>query len=202
MKKQFMKLAVVALLLGGAQTADAQNWRNAPQSHFGIRAGFSDTNTLADDWDGDYSSKDLFGPMFGVAFDTKIAKLPFYFETGAYFMNRGQKYSIDDWENERPSHHRTTYTENNNSIVLPAMVSYHAYINKEMSFQPFMGPFVSFGLEDSETDYGLRMGCGFNVKQFYVNMGMDIGLRNDFETHEGHVSSFFMTVGWNFLGKR
>ena len=197
-----MILPVIVFLAGGVQTAGAQNWHNAPQYHFGIRAGFSDTNTLSDDWDGDYSSKDLWGPMLGVAFDTKIAKLPFYFETGAYFMNRGQRYSVDNWENERPSHHRTAYSDNNNSIVIPAMISYHAYINKDMSFQPFMGPFVSFGLEDSETDYGLRMGCGFNVKQFYVNMGMDIGLRNDFETHEGHVSSLFMTVGWNFLGKR
>ena len=200
MKKKFMNLAVLAILLGGVQTASAQNWVNAPQTHLGVRAGISDTYTLADDWDGDYCSKDLVGPVLGVAFDTKIAKLPFYIETGAYYMNRGQKYKVDGYHDYYgPS---STWTENNNSVLIPVLFSYHAYINPTMSFQPFMGPFVSFGLEDDEVDYGVRMGCGFNVKQFYVNMGLDVGLRSDFDTHEGNVSSFFMTIGWNFLGKR
>ncbi len=202
MKKNSLKFSLMALALSSAccLPASAQNWRNAPQYHFGIRAGLSVTNSLDDSWEG-ASTKDLVGPMFGVAFDTKIAKLPFYVETGAYYMNRGLKYSTDGYG---PGHHgnSTTWTENNSSIVIPAMISYHAYVNKEMSFQPFMGPFVSFGLDDSETDYGWRLGCGFNAKQFYVNMGVDLGLKDDFDHHEGNISSFFMTVGWNFLGNR
>ena len=203
-KKMMSLMAVTALLLGGVQTVNAQNWRNAPQYHFGVRAGFSDTQALADDWDGGICSKDKFAPMGGVAFDVKIAKLPFYIETGAYFMNRGLKYSADDYQagSSSPGPYRVTWSEDNNSLLIPVMLSYHAYINKDMSFQPFFGPYVAFGFEDDATDYGLRMGCGFNVKQFYVNMGLDAGLRGDFNTHEGNVSSLFMTVGWNFLGKR
>lgn len=204
MKKKMLNwLAVSALLLGGVQTTNAQNWLNAPQYHFGVRAGISDTQALADDWDGDYCSKDKLGPMVGVALDAKIAKLPFYIETGAYFMNRGWKYSADLYH-DTPSHgyHRVTWSEDNSSLLIPVMLSYHAYINKTMSFQPFFGPYVAFGFEDDATDYGLRMGCGFNIKQFYVNMGVDAGLRSDFNTHEGNVSSLFMTVGWNFIGKR
>lgn len=203
MKKKIVALmAVVALLIGGVQTAIAQNWLNAPQYHLGVRVGFSDTQALADNWDGDNGSTDKFGPMAGVAFDTKIAQLPFYIETGAYFMNRGLKYTADYWNENHQYHRHVSWSEDNNSLLIPVMLSYHAYINKTMALQPFFGPYVAFGFEDDATDYGLRMGCGFNVKQFYVNMGLDFGLRSDFNTHEGEVSSAFMTVGWNFLGKR
>ena len=203
MKKQMMSLmAVATLLLGGVQTTTAQNWRNAPQYHFGVRAGLSDTQAFSSDWVGDCSSKDKFGPVVGVAFDTKIAELPFYIETGGYFMNRGLKYAADVWYDDNQRHRHVSWSEDNNSLLIPVMLSYHAYINKTMSFQPFFGPYVAFGFEDDATDYGLRMGCGFNVKQFYVNTGFDVGLRKDFDTHEGNVCSLFMTVGWNFLGKR
>lgn len=201
MKKRLMILSVIALVLGGNQTAEAQNWRNAPQYHFGIRGGISGTTSMDDGGDGDNGTYDLWGPTFGVAFDTKVAKIPFYIETGLYYMNRGQKYDVWSLGDYTPSY-ATRYTENNHSLLVPALISYHAYTSRNVSIQPFTGPFFAYGFNDEEFDFGWRLGCGLNVQQFYVNLGVDFGLKDDFERHEGQVSSFFMTVGWNFLGKR
>lgn len=206
MKKMFsmkneLRICVMACLffLVGNMQMKAQNWRNAPQYHFGVRAGASFTNSWEDSWDGGADTKDLVGSMLGVAFDTKVAKIPFYVETGLYYMNRGLRYEAYRWDNIHSSY---DYTENNHSVLVPALISYHAYINKNMSFQPFMGPYLAYGFNDEEIDYGWRMGCGFNAKQFYVNVGVDYGLKDDFEQHEGNVCSVFLTLGWNFRGKR
>lgn len=190
-------MACLLLLIGGVQVK-AQNWRNAPQFHFGVRAGFSVTN-IAEDWWGDQDGNNLVAPMAGIAFDTKVAKIPFYVETGLYYMNRGYKYD-NVWVGGE--YRVTRETENNHSFLVPALISYHAYINKDMSFQPFMGPYISYGFDNEEFDCGWRIGCGFNVKQFYINMGCDLGIKDDFDDQWGRTNSFFMTVGWNFLGKK
>lgn len=200
MKKELriFVMAWLLLLVGGVQIK-AQNWRNAPQNHFGVRAGFS-VSDIADDWWGDHSNGEgLVAPMAGIAFDTKVAKIPFYIETGLYYMNRGYKY---DTEWIGGTYRVTRETENNHSLLVPALISYHAYINKNMSFQPFMGPYLSYGFNSEDIDCGWRIGCGFNAKQFYVNMGYDIGIKENFDDPWGRTDAFFMTVGWNFLGKK
>lgn len=200
--KANMKMSAIALslLLGGTASVDAQNWKNAPKEHFGIRAGISSTDVLGDMWDGDNDATALTAPMLGIAYDVKVAKLPFYVETGLYYMNRGQKYKGTSHYNGQFSSYKETV--NNHSLLVPALISYHAYVKKDMSIQPFMGPYLAYGFKDEEVDYGWRMGCGFNAKQFYVNVGFDFGLKDDFDTHPGEVSSLFLTVGWNFLGKK
>lgn len=190
-------MACLLLLIGGMQVK-AQNWRNAPQFHFGVRAGFSVSNIAEDWWDGK-DGNNLVAPMAGVAFDTKVAKIPFYVETGLYYMNRGYRYE-NVWVGGE--YRVTSETENNHSFLVPALISYHAYINKDMSFQPFMGPYISYGFGNEEVDCGWRIGCGFNAKQFYVNMGCDLGVKDNFDDSWGRTNAFFMTVGWNFLGKK
>lgn len=190
-------MAWLLLFVGGVQVK-AQNWRNAPQFHFGVRAGISVSNQVLDWWD-DNDGDVLVAPMTGVAFDTKIAKIPFYVETGLYYMNRGFKYG-EVWTDG--PHKVTRGTEDNHSFLVPALISYHAYINKNMSFQPFMGPYLSYGFGNEELDYGWRFGCGFNAQQLYVNMGFDLGIKDNFDNPWGRTSAFFVTVGWNILGKR
>lgn len=201
MKKELriFMMAWLLLLVGGVQVK-AQNWRNAPQFHLGVRAGFS-VSDLADEWwndDDDYGAS-LTAPMAGIAFDTKVAKIPFYVETGLYYMNRGFKFD-NIWVGGE--YKVTRETENNHSLLVPALISYHAYINKDMSFQPFMGPYLSYGFGSKQFDYGWRFGCGFNAKQLYVNMGVDLGITDNFDAPYSRTDAFFMTVGWNFLGKK
>lgn len=195
-----MKTAAAVLLLAAtAQTAQAQRWRDAPRFHLGVRAGVSTTAPL-ELWDGG-DSEELTAPMAGVAFDTRVANIPFYIETGVYYMNRGCKTTGREYSDNIP--HSYAYTQNFHSLLIPALISYHAYVADKVSLQPFMGPFVALSLSSDETgDYGWRFGCGINVKQIYASVGFDLGLKDNFYFHEGNVSSLFVTVGWNFIGKR
>lgn len=189
MNKKFMILSAIALLVGGIQTTSAQNWRNAPQCHFGIRGGISSTNSFLESWGVDDGTNSLTAPTFGISFDTKIAKIPFYVETGLYYMNRGYK---DDDENNS---YKVSQEEcDNHSLLVPALISYHAYVGKNVALQPFFGPFISYGFDEEEFDCGWRLGCGISVKKFYANFGFDLCVIT--------VGSIFATVGWNFLGNR
>lgn len=184
-------LPIVAAL-GISQTAGAQKWADAPQYHFGVRAGAASSVPLASNWDGS-GEYPLWSPVLGVSVDTRVAKLPFYIESGLYYIDRGYKVKED---------HVEIATEHNHSILIPALISYHAYTSTQVSVQPFTGPYLAYGFGDTEADYGWRVGCGVNVKQFYANIGFDLGLRDNFHSHEGNVSSFFVTLGWNILGER
>ena len=200
MKLTLMKTAAAVLLLAATtQNAVAQRWRDAPRFHLGVRAGVSTTVPL-ESWDGS-DSGELTAPMAGVAFDTRVATIPFYIETGIYYMNRGCQTSGRVYYGNTA--HSYTYTENNHSLLIPALISYHAYVADKVSLQPFMGPYVTLSMNSNETgDYGWRFGCGINVKQIYANVGFDLGLKNNFYFHEGNVSSLFVNVGWNFIGKK
>ena len=196
MKQTMITMAATVLLLAAtAQTATAQRWKDAPQVHFGVRAGLSVTEPL-DSWDGDNDDQALTAPSVGVAFDTKVAHIPFYVETGLYYMNRGCRYTATSYSN----HHAavSTYTADNHSVLIPALISYHAYVADKVAIQPFMGPYLAYGFDADDTDFGWRFGCGLNVKQMYVNLGFDLGLKDEYN----YTSSFFVTLGWNFIGKK
>lgn len=124
------------------------------------------------DWDGNVK---VF-PTVGLSADFRISKLPFYIETGAYYANR---YIYDG--------------EDNNSLLFPALLSYHIPLKHDMSLQPFFGPFLAYGFDKSALDCGLRIGIGFNKSKFYVNCGYDLSL--DYTIDE---DNFFITAGYNF----
>lgn len=144
--------------------ANAQSYR--PQ--FGIRGGLTASPT---DWTGNLK---VF-PTIGMSVDFRIAKLPFYIETGAYYLNR------------------YVYEDDNNSLLFPALLSYHIPLKHDMTLQPFCGPFVSYGFDNSEVDGGMRMGIGFSKSRFYVNCGYDISFNYGYDE-----DNFFVTAGYNF----
>ena len=83
-------------------------------------------------------------------------------------------------------------SDDNHSILSPALLSYHIPLAKDMSLQPFMGPFLAYGFSDGE-DFGWRMGVGFSKKNFYVNCGYDIS--GNYGVDE---DALFVSVGYNF----
>ncbi len=192
MKRQTIALLLAALALGISKPASAQKWADAPQYHIGVRAGLIGSIPLQSDWDGHDGTRSLWSPSIGVSVDTRICKLPFYIESGLYWMDRGYRYG----------RRGNTTTEHNYSLLLPALLSYHAYTSTQVSLQPFMGPYLAYGLNYREPDYGWRMGVGVNVRDFYANVGFDLGLRDNFDHGDGNVSSVFVTFGWNIVGKR
>ena len=167
--KNTIKNIALAVLLVQSSTAFAQNWANAPKVILGIRGGLTFAPT---DWEG--SDINVF-PTAGIATSFRIAKLPFYIETGLYYTNR------------------YIYDYDNHSLLAPALLSYHIHLKKDMSIQPFMGPFLAYGFDEATIDGGWRMGVGFNSKKFYVNCGYDIS--SDYGVDE---DALFVSVGYNF----
>lgn len=167
------------LLLGlGTQ---AQNWRDAPKFIMGVRAGMGVSSH--DD------SDVLASATVGLSLNFRIAKLPFYVETGAYYENMGYR--------------RDGIGYNDNALVVPAVLSYHIHLKKDMSIQPFMGPSLIYGFDSKEFDYGFRAGCGFNKDKFYASLGFDTNLTKDYGDDfwsgpNDNPVVFYATVGVNF----
>lgn len=194
MKKSIKQLALAAfvLLAGSGMTANAQLLSEKPHVHFGVRAGLSVSS-----WSGE-GMKALAFPTGGLAVDFKVAPIPLYLETGAYFINKGYKY--------RRSYDADTYeTKHVLGGEIPVVASYHYYFTDDMAIQPFFGGFVSFQDDGYDNvDAGLRFGTGFNYRRLYANVGYDLGLKNmngdsDYSCKSGF---FFVTIGYNFVGSK
>ena len=161
-----------------------------PKMHFGIRLGGT-FNTAS--VTGDYNH-DMEGKIFvtgGLALDFRIASMPLYLETGAYFVDRGLKSS--DY-----------YNNNNYGGQVPILLSYHHYIGDKSAIQPFAGGYVGYG---QEFGYGVRLGVGINYGRLYANVGYDIDLgERDFQEWGSSAtytsSGLFATIGFNFGGTR
>ncbi len=97
-------------------------------------------------------------------------------------------------------------------IYVPLLLSYHHYLTPKMAIQPFIGGFVGGLIEDVEVDdvedsgfsYGIRLGCGFNWKRLYTNIGYDIDLNKTWfdEDNDRYINTgtLFVTVGFNMGG--
>lgn len=164
--------------------------RNAPRFHFGLRAGLTSTSI-----EEGYS---LLFPYGGLAMDFRISPLPIYLESGLYYMNRG----FLDYNN---------YGYDNNSLVIPFTVGYHAYLSDKMSLQPSFGVFHSYSLDYEKFDFGFRIGIGWNYKRLYLNLGYDIGSYQieyessawgHYNTYTGIATTVFTTIGFNLAGRR
>lgn len=161
-------------------------YKNAPQMHIGVRSGIT-FSTM--DYD---NAEALVAPYGGLALDFKVSKLPIYIETGAYYMDKGCRYE-SWWDNH---HNHNDYTDHNHSIYMPAVVSYHFYIGKTMTLQPFSGFYTSYGFDYKKADFGVREGAAFTYNQLYANMGVNIGVVEQ-DGDKEHMS-LFLTVGVNF----
>lgn len=190
-------LVCLILLTGLSQTVNANDYDEVPKYHLGVRLGYSETNVWHDLHLDGHSDRNCQSFMVGVAFDEKFIRKPLYIETGLYVSNRG----VDVRDGSR------RYAEDNFSVMVPALISYHFHPTTDFGIAPFGGPFMAYNFGFEKMDYGLRMGFGINYKQIVANFGFDFGLRDNMFHNEdgwmpndGLLTSFFVTLGWNFLG--
>lgn len=201
MKKGMMLKGMVCLafLTGALQTVNAQNSEDAPKYHLGVRLGYAETNVRHDFHLDGHSDRNCQSFMGGVNFDVRLNSKPLYLETGLYGSNRG----VDVRDGSR------RYTQYNFSLLVPALISYHFYPTYNLGINPFAGPFAAYNFGFEKVDYGLRLGVGVNYKQVGLNFGVDWGMRDNlfynkegYYENDGNLFSFFVTLGWNFLGNR
>jgi hypothetical protein len=202
--KKLLRFTLLTVLVATSLQVSAKfypAYKNAPKMHIGVRGGIT-FSTM------DYSNAEvLTAPYGGLAVDFKVAKLPIYVETGAYYMDKGCRY---EWwgDMETGAYYmdkgcryewwgdHKDYTDHNHSIFIPAVASYHFYIGKNMTLQPFTGFYTSYGIDYEKFDFGIREGVAFTYNQFYTNLGVNAGLVEQ-DGDEEH-ASIFLTVGVNF----
>ena len=114
-------------------------------------------------------------PTIGLSADFGISKLPFFIETGVYLTNR------------------YIMTDSNISVLAPALISYHIQTRKNMTIQPFIGPFIAYGFDYEEADVGVRIGVGLSINKLYTNCGYDISASNGYDE-----DAFFLSIGYKF----
>lgn len=172
MKKFLTKLFMVTVLLTMTTNVNAQKM-TYPGVHLGLRVG---------------PTFDSYGVGFlgGLAADFRLGRIPFYVETGAYFgaVAGGEE---DHFKTDRQP-----------CPMVPLLFSYHIYLNRNISIQPFTGATGSFNLREAEINSATyRIGVGFNFKRLYLNVGYDIEL-----TMNHYPNFFFTTLGFNIAGRR
>lgn len=162
-------LVATAMLLFFNNIVMAGNDTKPSNIKFALRGGITFAPT---DWD--ETNINVY-PTIGLSADFGISKLPFFIETGVYLTNR------------------YIMTDNNISILAPALISYHIQMEKDMTIQPFIGPFIAYGFDYEEADVGVRMGVGLSINKLYTNCGYDISASNGFDE-----DAFFLSIGYNF----
>lgn len=182
------KFRLAALVLFAAMIATNVNAQSIvyPKMHFGIRGGVTYTfasSSSSNKYDQEYKSDGIVYPTGGLALDFRIASIPLYLETGAYFVNRSAGGSVDDYTGQ-----------------VPLLLSYHYYINDKTAIQPFAGGYASYGYDFVA---GARFGVGINYGRLYANVGYDIDLMER-EVHHNKYKcpGLFATIGYNFGGSR
>lgn len=158
----------------------------------------------------------------GVVYGMKLGNaLPFYFETGLSYTEKGgevEKY--EDFE------YRKAYLK---YFEVPLVVKYKIETGiDDLTVQPFFGGFLALGIagktkfyesrikvssySDSRYkrfDSGLRIGCGAAYQNFYFEMAYDIGLFNiagsrytdyNYDDFDGHIrtGNLEITLGVDF----
>ena len=190
MKKMFLIMfAVMAAVSVNVQIVKNMKY---PKGHFGIRAAYT-SNTLTCYGEKSEAKSFVSG---GLAADFRVASIPLYLETGAYYINRGYK-AIDvdyDWGHNWGDVYESDF--DNHSVMVPLLMSYHLYLTDNMAVQPFVGPYVEYGFDREEVSAGIRTGVGYNFGRLYVNVGYDFGFNID----EKKNNAFFATIGFNFAG--
>ena len=224
MKKKQLFIILAALLVAIPSSArfDACK-KDAPNVYFGLRAaaGASVYYNIDD-------PVALFTPVGGVAIGVKVAKIPLYIETGAYYMNMGTQF--EDWDSEHyywnryeryrerrgdgenGRNYRTGYFTDdddyfkldNHSVMVPLVATYRLYVNNHFIIEPFAGFYGSYGFDSERMDFGIRDGLGVTLGHFHLNMGLNVGFaeqdlkENDSWIDDGLHASIYFGVGVNF----
>lgn len=180
--------------------------------YLGFRAGLgiSTVNSESEALD---ANETRAGLNIGLAVGTRLTEMvPLYFESGVYYTQKGGKSTYSG----------SKFTYSLNYIEIPLLLKYRAPIKDHLLLEPFIGGYLSCGVDGKIKDYGqreayssfsndysdnfnrfdggIKLGCGLSIDLFYIEASYDIGLANvgkdNFDdTHTGDLN---LTVGINF----
>ncbi len=163
---------------------------NNPDTYYGFHIGLG-VGTVNSD--ADYL--DANDPKTGLEVGFTVGKrlvynTPLYFETGLSYSEKGGK----------STYNGNKFTYSLNYLELPLVFKYKAYVDRNISIDPFVGGYVACGVGGKIKDYGnreayssfsddygdgfkrfdggIRLGVGATFNLLTVNLSYDIGLAN------------------------
>lgn len=214
MKKAILTLICATLTMAAAAQYSSQNNGGFSLSedrlYYGIRIGITGSHIVADNPALNVSHLKA-GFSFGGIIGLRLSdSTPVYLESGLIYANRGGK-GTDN------GHIKTSI----NTLELPLLIKYGVGLPNDMALLPFAGAFVNMGLGSGHYrstveghvsainkeryqrfDAGLKVGCGFEYKMLYAEIGWEFGLANMVHENDlyenGHSGALVASFGVNF----
>lgn len=195
-------------------TAPRHGQRATYETYTGIRIGAMSSSISADNRELD-ADRPKTGLSLGIVRGVQLSPtVPLYFEAGLSYLEKGGKGY--DAENVK-------YTYSLNYLAIPLLIKYKIAMDYDLSFQPFFGGYLAYGIAGKYKYYGngkhahytcssysddafkhfdggLKIGCGLAIQMFYAEVGYDFGLANiehdDFD--RAHNGTVYANIGVNF----
>lgn len=227
MKRFFLYIVLIAFAVLSVQAQDrygeTSRWRDYQRdSYMGIRFGINVPTIRYRGTGGTAESSAITRFHLGFVYGTKLGNaLPFYFETGLSYTEKGGE--VETYEEFE---YRKVYLK---YLEVPLVVKYKIDTAvDDFTIQPFFGGFLSLGIAGKTKFYesrvkvssyadsrykrfdsGLRIGCGAAYQNFYFEMAYDIGLFNiagshytdyNYDDFDGHIrtGNLEITLGIDF----
>lgn len=198
-----------------------KDYRYHDGNYTGIRLGANSASLLFDGTGG-INKNSFTGMNFGFVNGFRMAPyVPLYLESGILYTHKGVKGSKNGEQLKVSMHY----------FEVPLVFKYKIYLDdglNNISLQPFFGGYASLGFAGKTKDFssytssntfgknafgnfdgGLRVGCGFEFENLYLEVAYDRGLANvarDNFHHLGYdnfndqinTSTLSATIGFNF----
>lgn len=201
----------------------ASRWRDyRRKSYMGLRFGLNVPSIFYKGTGGLARTTPLPRFHIGIVNGRKLGdELPFFFETGLYYTEKGAKTADTEETGER----RTVLRY----LQIPVVLKYKIETNADdFTLQPLFGGFIGAGIGGQTKDYGtrtktlpfgsdrfrrfdagLRIGCGAAYQNFYFEAAYDIGLFDiagknytdyHYDNFDGHIRTgcFTLSLGVDF----
>lgn len=175
---------------GMGEPISMSRWRDYQRkSYFSIRFGLNVPTLYYKGTGGLAQPQSIARFNVGIVCGNKLGNgLPFYFETGLLYTEKGAELKATDETDRRISYLK--YLE------IPFVIKYKIDTNvDDLTVQPFFGGFVAVGVAGKTKYYGtrttkssfgddrykrfdsgIRLGCGMAYQNFYFEVAYDIGL--------------------------
>lgn len=213
MKKTFISLLALLICISawGQYSSHGGFSFSEDRLYYGIRIGVTGAYIRTDNPMLNVSKMKA-GFTFGGVVGLRLSEsTPVYLESGLYYVNRGGKGSSDN-----------KIKTSINTLEIPLLIKYGIGLPNDMALLPFAGAFADMGMgrghyrnysimdhdhaikksRYQRFDAGLKVGCGFEYKMLYVELGYNFGLANmvheTTEFESGHSGGIFANFGVNF----
>lgn len=221
MKKLLMSIVAVLFAANSfAQYSSGGFSLNESTVYYGARIGMTASSISGDDF---YVSGGKVGLTLGAVLGLRLSEAtPIFLESGLYYTERGAQKNSKNKASltyfELPILLKYGIQVSNDIAVLPYLGPYFSFGfagktkfegpvpslqgEKDDAGLPFVGPYNDGSYADyfNHLDMGIKLGCGFEYKMIYVELGYQIGLANIAKAEDAslHGNAFFANLGVNF----